>query len=448
MKSTAVAMIVGTSVLAAGMGEADQVDVLALEAKVREIAATTPLWPAFDPLEVPLAVFDGSNTYLFRYPGVPDGFVRRGDHAVYAGRHPLLVASTTVSIEGVSTAAFLLDGSARRKTLGDLAAEAVHEAFHVFQSGTGRRWGADEIRLLLYPIEDAGLLVLRRLETEALRRALLAHDDPVAAGWAKQALEVRRIRFARLDSAFVSYERGIEAMEGTVMYVEHRAAGRSAPELPPAGFPVEAIRRRAYSTGMAWELLLDRLRPAWREGFAQDDSRYADQDLRKVLRRVPEAAGCRFSPSERKAVEEMAQADLKEWRTAREALKRHFKSAPGWRLVVEADSLAPLWPRGFDPMNIRRLDGVLLHTRFLRLGNDDGNFEVMGDSVLTEPFGPHPLFNGIRRAVVCGLVEKPNAEVDGGAVAITLESVKLRFERAVVESTGRTIEIRLNATSQ
>ena len=50
--------------------------------------------------------------------------------------------------------------------------------------------------------------------------------------------------------------------------------------------------------------------------------------------------------------------------------------------VQQIVRVSELWPQGFDPMNVRRLDTVLLHTRFLSLGNDASTFEVMGDTVV------------------------------------------------------------------
>ncbi|MEZ0472304.1 hypothetical protein [Luteimonas salinilitoris] len=49
-----------------------------LEREVARLAAEHAgegLWPGFDPLAVPLAVYDGKRTFLFRHPSPPEGFV-------------------------------------------------------------------------------------------------------------------------------------------------------------------------------------------------------------------------------------------------------------------------------------------------------------------------------------------------------------------------------------
>ncbi len=81
-------------------------------------------------------------------------------------------------------------------------------------------WGANEVDLFLYPVEDASLLALRFLEDGALRRALEARDDAEAARWAAATLELRQERFALLPGEAVTYERAAELHEGLARYVE------------------------------------------------------------------------------------------------------------------------------------------------------------------------------------------------------------------------------------
>jgi len=155
---------------------AETFDVLALENEIERISRTTNLWPGFDPTRIPLAVFDGTNTYLLHHPGTPGGFIRVGHMKVYSGRHPCVLANTATSIGGVITATIMVDQPLDERTLRDFVARAIHEAFRVFQTTTPRTWGADETQMLLYPVNDIDLLILRRLETDALRRALEARD--------------------------------------------------------------------------------------------------------------------------------------------------------------------------------------------------------------------------------------------------------------------------------
>ena len=95
-----------------------------------------------------------------------------------------------------------------------------------------------------------------------------------------------------------------------------------------------------------------------------------------------------------------------------------FLARPGLTLVVTAGA-EPLWPQGFDPLNVRVVSpSEVLHTRFVRLGNRSGSIEVVGDSALTVAAGAHPLFNGVRSITLTGLPGDFDIRVAGDTVAV------------------------------
>jgi hypothetical protein len=416
---------------------------LALEQEVGRIAAENELWPGYHPMETPLAVFDGKSTYLFRHPAPPQEFHELQGIYVFEGRHPAVVANCAADIGGVTTATVMLQPPLTDRTVRGMAALVLHEAFHVFQHTTGRTWGANEASLFMYPVEDTDLLSLRRLETEALRRAFAAKEEGEITGWARTALGLRQQRFNRMDPVFPAYERGIEAMEGTATYVEYKAAGWDHPDFPAQGFDPEDVRSRAYITGLAFALLLDGFDPGWRDGFGADNTQELDTKLADALSKVHESLRCAFSAYEVTEVTRRACQDEEALLARRAELRQEFESAPGWQIVVEADSANPLWPQGFDPLNIRRVDGGLLHTRFLGLANGMGRLDVMGDTILTEGLGPHPMFSGIIRAVLTGFETEPELTAEGERVVISLPRLSMDFRGAVVETTGKQVYLRL-----
>ena len=423
----------------AGEGERSAV---ALEREVQRVCEGRQFWPGYDPLAVPLAIFDGTTTFLFRHPAPLEGFVQRANLHAFEGRHSAVVANSSARIGGVSTATVMLGSLSPESTLSEWAALVVHEGFHVFQGTTGRRWGANEVDLFLYPVDDAELLVLRRLETEALRRAFVARERDVAAGWAQRALDLRYERFDRMDPAFQAYERGIETHEGT--YVEYKVTGRTQPLFPARGFDAEDVRSRAYTTGVAWALLLDRFGTDWRDGFDSDESRHLYAELAEgllVTQEIPQ--DCVFTAAERVEAARVAREDVERVLVLRGERRDQFESQPGWQVVVQADETSPLWPKGFDPLNVRRVDGGILHTRFLKLGNASGALEVMGDTALTEAVGPHPLFNGVRRLTLAGLEAEPQVGIEGEHVTIKSPSFNADFTGANVERSGEQVIVRL-----
>lgn len=419
---------------------------LALETAVRRVIADTgPLWPGFNPLEIPLAVYDGRGSWLFRHPSPPPGFGQSGDLPMsgvvrYAGRHPAITANSSAEIGGVMTATVVLpDGAAPNAPL------AIHEAFHVFQRARHPSWAANEADLFTYPSDRDGLLMLRRLESAALRRGVQSHDDGRAACWARTAIELRRERFAMLDSAAISYERGTELNEGLATYVEHRARGGNAIPMPAAEFGAGEVRQRAYASGASIALLLDRLAPGWQPAFDADDTQSLDGLLRAT---VGDGEACAFTVDERATARATAEADQRALVAARAARLATFRARDGWRVVVEsAESL--LWPQGFDPLNVERITPTaVVHARFLKLGNERGGLEMLDAAgidleALTEGAGPHPLWNGVRRVEIAGIGSEPVVRTVGDSVQVIAAGVTLGLSRATVVRDGRVVVVRV-----
>jgi len=403
--------------------------------------AALDLWPGFDPRTVPVAIFDGRSTWLFRHPSPPAGFEPDLAHPavlVFPGRHPDVTANTSAPIGGVPTAVLTLDPR-RRYSVTAMGAVLVHESFHVFEHQRHPGWTANEVELFTYPDDDVEALSLRRGETEALRRALAIAGAATSACWARQALAERAARYARLPQGSVAYERGIELLEGLSEYVEYRA--RNAPMLaviPAADYPPDVVRQRGYRAGLALARLLDRFSPDWRASLERHDSTTLDGMLGVALsQRADTAARCGFSAGTPAAARDRALRDVAALREARAARRRAFLSQRGWRIVVDATA-SPLYPQGFDPLNVRKLtDGEILHTRWLRLGRPGSTIEVMGRASLTESAGTHPLFEGVRTLTVTGLPAEPSISAVEGGVTVEADGVRGQFANAEVEPRQR-----------
>jgi hypothetical protein len=403
------------------------------------------LWPGFDPSRIPLAIFDGEKTYLFRHPNPPAEFRRAPDlseTAIAPGHHPLVRANTSVTIGSVRTATLLLDRP-EDPSVEEAALLAVHEAFHVFQAERHPKWGGNEADLFTYPIDDPMLLQLSRLEAESLRRALAATDRKGAVCWAAAALDLRRRRFASLGEPGALYERGTELKEGLARLVENRARGTPSPEsvIPKDDFAAADIRSRSYAIGHAFGLLLDRFAAGWDAALETDDEKTLDDLLAKAIATGPAGRPCRFSARETAGVLDRAKRSIDLDRLTRAAIRDDFFAKSGWTVVVVAAS-DPLSPQGFDPLNVEKLrPGEVLHTRWVKLGNSAGSLEVLDARAVTESAGKHPLFEGVRRVTVTGVREEP--EVRETATGITLKAAGLtaEFRGARWERKGRTITV-------
>lgn len=404
-----------------------------------------PLWPGFEPTSIPLAVFDGERTWLFRYPKPLAPFEAAADGVMSTpGRIPEITANTSAEVGGIATGTLMLKQDAGR-SIEAWAAIAIHEAFHVFQRKRHPGWIGNEVDLFTYPVEDAPRLGIRRLETSALARALAAADDTQAACWTRAALALRSERYSGMDANHAAYERGTELNEGLANYVQLRAAGgsRATFALPADEFPAAQVRQRAYATGAALALLLDRFAPAWRDRFEADDAQTLDGALAKAVPASGAAAACGFSADERGVAVLKASQDIAALVAGRAKLLGEFQARAGWTIVVDATAAKPLWPQGFDPLNVERIDGHrILHTRFSKFGNDAGAIETIGAMSLSEGIGTHPLFQGVQRVVVSG-VGKPTIVEADGITTLTVDGVVARFKGARLEMREREVHLRL-----
>lgn len=245
-----------------------------------------------------------------------------------------------------------------------------------------------------------------------------------------------------MDAAYPAYERGTELNEGLAAYVQQRAEGVHAPPLPAQEFGPAQVRQRAYATGAALALLLDRASPGWSTTFEADDKQMLDGALSEA---IGKGDTCAFEPAERAAAGNDARRDVATLVRERTEHLAAFESQAGWRIVIETPDSQPLWPEGFDPLNVEQVAPArVLHTRFVKLGNDGGQVEVPGARALSDGIGPHPLFQGIRRVEVTGLA-KPSIDTRDGTVRVHTDKVDASFKDASVSTSGQTVLMRLPA---
>ncbi len=405
-------------------------------------------WPGYEPGRIPAAIFDGSHTWLFCHPQPPNGFLPRPDMPgvyIHPGLHPAIRANTSIELNGVQTATIMpslpRSAGAGETETNRLAGVLLHEKFHVFQHHRHPDWGANEAALFVYPATDGELLGWRRLETDALRRALAAASADEARRWAAAALDWRARRYGRLAGEFQTYERETERVEGTAFYVESVVTGRTTTSSGDnAEYTPRDVRRWCYTTGNWLARLLDRFDPGWKDALEAGSFAYLDDRLRQV---TPDSiAAAEFDDATASRCLKQALQDAADLRRERERLLEDYLSQTGGRLILISEQ--PLWPAGFDPMNVDTLTATeVLHRRWLKLKNDNGSLEILDGRVLTEGAGPHPLFNGVRRVTLTGLTGAPRVEVRDGRTLLEWGPLKGDFASASVERAGRTVILQM-----
>lgn len=401
-------------------------------------------WPGFDPRSVPIALTDDGHTYLVRHPAPPEEFERMRGVEGGAVTDAVLAdarANTDIELAGVRTAVIPLPEEEADPV--ERAALAMHEAFHAWQTVHRPGWTANEVDLFTYPVRSAALLELRRREGGALRRAGSAPDSVRELCWAQEFLRLRGRRFARMDEASAAYERHSELREGLAQYVEARAAGRTEVTLPAEGFPPELVRDRAYATGQALAVLLDRLAPGWKDSLmaAPEGEASLEGLLASAIRGV-RVRPCRASPDEAARTRALARSDSADLERRNARVRATFEDAAGWRIEIEADG-TPLAPERFDPLNVRVLDARhVLHTRWLRVAGAEASAEFVDRTAMTRGLDGHPLFAGLDRVWVTGLGE-PDVRVSGDTIRITSDGVEVTAVGASLERDGQRLRLRL-----
>lgn len=404
------------------------------------------LWPGFAPSTIPVLLFDGERTWLLDHPSPPSTFepTDRPGAYVHAGRHPSVRGNMPSELDGVRVASVMLE------TMGGLsperaAAAVVHERFHVLMLERHADWSVNELVRFQYPVSDVQQLFDRRMETRALERAMRAEDAEQLECWLRTALILRRKRMSELPPAVAEYERGLEVQEGLARYIERRAAGiRGVVDLAPHGYPPEEVRERAYVTGEALAVMLDRYAVGWKEAVEASRERpVLDSLLWVALLERPETS-CGFSAEERREVLERATDAVSVMEAQRQSTLRAYEAQAGWRVRVISEG-SPLWPQSFDPMSLARVGpATLLHERMLRAGNGRGSIDVFDHPSLSTGYLEDPLGSGIREVLVAGIQQRPVVTAtEGDGVALAAPGVELRFDGARLAQDGQELVVRI-----
>ena len=378
------------------------------------------LWAGFAPLEIPLLVWDGIQTYAFHHPNPPAPFEPEWDWYVMQGQTENIAGNSTGTLEFLPVATVMAVGLSSQAA----AALAIHEAFHIFQNMQYPSWSANQLELLLYPMLDVDILALRRLETRALSRAITLQD----LGWVRAALKARASRFARLEERQRIFERELERIEGTAFFVEGRVK-EEAFVLSEEDFAPQDVAQRCAVIGQAWMELLTRFAS---QSVRQLKTEYIDVLLKPIAKTAPERP-LTFSILEYER--ERASQDIETLKLLRETTRLEFFNGVGFLLEITLG--VALQPQGFDPLKLEALEsGEVLHHRYLRLGDANGWLEILGVSCIT--FGAdHPWL------VTKIYIKLPNApSVTRGAILrLQHEQLKFEWKNAQLELLDRAMRI-------
>lgn len=359
---------------------------------------------------VPFAFYDEQTVFLVNHPCPPDGFQpMSGMEQVYLGPWSnQFNANTNINFAGEEMGIIGLNDVDPTTSFAKIAALTAHEMFHAYQV-KNNLINYNELTFFQYRFTKENL-AYRVEEREELLRAVYATELESCLGHLRKFCGWRERRRELLGD-LLQYELGVESMEGTATYVEYQVF-KDLSGWPDefilaqycqtlAGYPknLQQFRQSCFSPGFALCLLLDQLRPKWRqevestkeliyellreqvvEGFSDPYAEVGQKARKDVTIDQLKKAGTKGTTEEPVVLDwSRAEVVLARAEEKRKQELDQFWQTPGYRVVVRG----LLQVRGFDPMNITILEGQLLHRRILLLHHEHGELMIQGQSLAT-----------------------------------------------------------------
>jgi hypothetical protein len=258
-----------------------------------------------------------------------------------------------------------------------LASVIIHEMFHCFQASYGEKRYGNEILGIEYPIEKENI-ALRSLERQYLYDAVFENNKHKKNELLIRYFSIRNKR-EKLNGNVIDYEKGIESLEGTAVFVEFQALKQLTPEKGRLELLKEylgsfseinidnlAIRRSSYNQGMVLCVIADDLLPNWKQKYQKSDLYLSDFILNELKIEIRQSEDDLSLSNE-------VDACLQDWKKQRDKIFSNFENKPD-KIVVNSG----VQMTGFDPMNIVKRDKEIMHQSFLRVILDNKEQIIAG----------------------------------------------------------------------
>jgi hypothetical protein len=408
--------------------------------KEHEAMLALNLWPGFALNEIPVAVYDSTNTYLFFSEKAPEGFLAVESTPgifIFNGQYHQVRGNSIVQIDGIWTATSVLTAYSRRTlekySPKDLAGIIVHEQFHIFQRINHPSWRQNDGVLLFYPPETNESLFLRRLEKEAFKQAVTSEVSADIAGWAALGLKYRQERFQLLVPVFIDYERVLQLTEGLSEYIEKTARGAdplNASDITN-GIAPAGVRDLGYVEGRWIAMILDRLDTSWKSALEKSDTLYLEEILEIAIAKIPYDTK-NFSGSEMKRTKEDAESDFTEWQTKKEEEINTCIHSPGYSVEILSQQ-NPLTIRMFDPLETENLtDGGVFNRVFFSAFNQHGSLRIVNHPCIIHFDDSFRLV----RTDIFGIPQAPVIHQEEKKFILTFENSTIELNYAEIQTEG------------
>ena len=405
------------------------------------------LWPGWSPTATPLAVYQrgqyiavvGRERMPAPFVAYPAAIAEPVFIAPTSAFPAVQLANTTAELGGVQVSLVSAEDLMSRGNIEEAAALGIHEMFHAYQRKIAPNKQGNILMMLWgeYPEFSARNRVLLQMEAEALRDAIGAADPAQQLRLTAEYLGTRAERRKDLSPELTRYESGEESSEGLASYIEYKLIETAFPghndllvkRLEPLShvYNLPSDRDRFYVLGMAEAILLDKVRPGWKQEY-EASPLMLDGLLGKVTAATLPTRpwGALLGDQQR----EMAK------REAAGTERIGLMLARGKKVVIEvAKAKNKIKLRGINPNMVVQLTPNHTAFTFLQLDLDDMKLDFQGVPIIYEK---------LQDAFWCmlpeDLVDKALKDM-GDKLKIEGRGFKLEFQDVEVSQRGKELRI-------
>lgn len=331
------------------------------------------LWDKF--VKTKYAIYDEKNFYINDDIGVDLNLIKK-DSCFIGNVDERFIGNTAISINNNYIAIWNENTISKDTNNSKLASLIIHEMFHCFQLVSGEKRFPNELLGIDYPITTQNIN-LRMLERQYLLEASIENNKEKRMELLTLYFNIRNKR-EKLIGSIIEYEKAIESIEGTAVYVEYKARTQLIPnnqnlilEEYIKGFTEIKeenlkIRQSTYNQGLLLSLIADEYIPNWKSKFDSSELFLSDF-IRNELE--IEEIDVEYKYKNLDEIEEC----IINWTEQRNAIFDEFERKSNLNSLKEGFRIT-----GFDPMNIVKRNQEIIHKNFLRIKIDECDHIIKG----------------------------------------------------------------------
>lgn len=317
------------------------------------------LWEGFSKSKY--AIYNDKKFYINDIAGLDINSVRE-DFYFVGDVDERFIGNSAISIDGNYIAIYNEAYIRQDMDIRELVSLIMHEMFHCFQFTKGEKRFPNELLGIDYPITIENIK-LRILERRYLLEAYLENNKKEKTKLLSNFYNIRDKR-EKLMGNIIEYEKAIETVEGTAVYVEFKAINKLNPNVSLEkylkGFTDinqenMKVRQSTFNQGLLLGLIADEYIADWKKGFLDREEFLSD-----FIKDQIELLEVRVDYDNKDLVK--IEACISKWNTEIDKVFDQFQSEDRLNYLQEGFQIT-----AFDPMNIIKRDKEMIHKNFLRI---------------------------------------------------------------------------------